>query len=47
MTLGKLTKSKFNLKSDDFSNKQIGEANETSHIPSGVIKKILKEFMKL
>lgn len=45
MTLGKLTKQKFALKTiNDFDTKQIGEANETSHIPEGVIVGILKNF---
>lgn len=47
MTLGKLVKSKYVLKSDEFSNRQISEANETSHIPTGVILTILQEFMKV
>ena len=45
MTLGKLIKHKFVLKSEPFSTKQIGEANETSHIPSGVIVSILGGFI--
>ncbi|MGZ9763333.1 hypothetical protein ACXYRP_03530 [Mycoplasma sp. 5912] len=45
MTLGKLTKQKYALKTiGDFNTKQIGEANETSHIPAGVIYQILKNF---
>lgn len=45
MTLGKLTKHKYQLKTKgDFDTKQIGEANETSHIPAGVIFEILKSF---
>ncbi len=47
MTLGKLTKNKFQLKSEAFSVKQLGEANETSHIPSGVIKSIIFRFIDL
>lgn len=45
MTLGKLIKTKYVLKSKDFSNEQISEANETSHIPSGVILEILEAFI--
>lgn len=45
MTLGKLNKSKYILKSKDFSTRQVGEANETSHIPEGVIYEILKAFL--
>lgn len=48
MTLGRLTKNnKYVLKTKgDFTNEQIGEANESSHIPSGVIHEIFVEFMK-
>ncbi len=45
MTLGKLTKGKYILKTKgDFNTKQIGEANKTSHIPEKVIKEILEAF---
>ncbi|WP_051789166.1 hypothetical protein [Mycoplasma buteonis] len=45
MTLGKLVRGKYVLKTkSDFDTKQIGEANETSHIPSGVFKEILDAF---
>ncbi len=45
MTLGKLTKQKYQLKTlGDFDTRQIGEANETSHIPEGVIQTILEYF---
>lgn len=45
MTLGKLTKQKYYLKTiGDFNSRQISEANETSHIPPGVIYEILTNF---
>lgn len=46
MTLGKLTKHKYQLKTlGDFNTRQIGEANETSHIPEKVIIEILNSFI--
>ena len=45
MTLGKLTKQKYLLKTiGDFNTKQISEANKSSHIPDGVIFEILSNF---
>ncbi|MHA3786268.1 hypothetical protein [Mycoplasma sp. HF14] len=45
MTLGKLAKGNYVLKTkNDFDTKQIGEANETSHIPPLVFKEILDKF---
>ncbi len=46
MTLGKLIKQEYVLKTiGDYNTRQIGEANETSHIPEGVIKEILDNFI--
>ncbi|SJZ53476.1 hypothetical protein [Mycoplasmopsis verecunda] len=45
MTLGKLIRGKYILKTKgDFDTRQIGEANETSHIPPLVFKEILDTF---
>ncbi|MFV8413897.1 hypothetical protein ACNQ2B_00385 [Mycoplasma sp. Z707] len=47
MTLGKLNKGNYILKTkEDFDTRQIGEANETSHIPPLVFKEILDAFEK-
>lgn len=46
MTLGKLNKHKYQLKTvGDFNTRQIGEANESSHIPPKVIYEILNAFV--